>query len=498
MRFPRRHSLLSYLLALGACLLTMGVALPLRHWLDLANIVMLFLFCVFLVAARLGRGPAAMAAVVSVFLFDYVFVPPHLELIPADGQHLLTLMVMLVVALVTAQLTTGLRHQAALAQSRELGARRLYQLARDLAGVVSRWGVQEALDAFLAETGHRAVLYLVDEEGELPASGSEALDDFIHEAVSRDEPVEGEPFGPALFLPLKAATRTSGVMVVTATGENTDPRPERDLFMTVASLTAIAVERLHYGEMVQKSQVQVESEKLRSSLLSALSHDLRTPLTALVGLADSLALADEPTGEATHEAALAIRNQARAMNNQLSNLLDMARLQSGKVALHKEWQLFDDVISSSLRLLKLSQSTHPVRVRLDAELPLVEFDAVLMERVVWNLLENAAKYSPENTPIEVSAYVDGDGACLLVCDRGPGFPPGKSDEVFGLFVRGSAESAKPGVGLGLSICRTIVEAHGGTIRAENRPEGGACVMVRLPLGSPPMIEEEEDPDGGTL
>jgi two-component system sensor histidine kinase KdpD len=434
-----------------------------------------------------------------VVLFDYVFVPPHLALIPADAQHLLTLSVMLAVALVTAQLTTGLRQQAALAQNRETGARRLYQLARDLAGVVSPWGVQEALDAYLTDTGYRAVLHLLDEEGGLPSSASgDPPDEYIREAIRGGEPVEGEPFGPALFLPLKAAARTSGVMVVTAPGGNADPRQERELFMTVASLAAIAVERLHYGGMVQKGQVQMESERLRSSLLSALSHDLRTPLTALVGLADALTLSETPTATATRETALAIRNQARAMNNQLSNLLDMARLQSGKVALRKEWQLFDDVISSSLRLLKLSQSTHPVRVRLDEELPLVEFDAVLMERVVWNLLENAVKYSPEGTPIEVSAYVDDGWACLLVCDRGPGFPPGKSDEVFGLFVRGSAESARPGVGLGLSICRTIVEAHGGTIRAENRPEGGACVMVRLPLGSPPLIEEEEDTDGGTL
>jgi Osmosensitive K+ channel histidine kinase len=486
---------LAYLAAIAACGLIAFAAMPLRHTLDLANIAMLFLFVVFMVAVKLGRGPAVVAALLSVLLFDYVFVPPHLALIPVDPQHVVILAVMLAVALVTARLTAGLQEQAELACSRERQAQRLYQLARDLAGAVSRWEVQGALDAFLGNTGYRAVLHFMDEGGGVPDPvPGEALGHVVQEAIRRGEPVEGEFFGPALCLPLRAPGRTSGVMVVTVSGEGADPRREKNLFAVVASLIAIAIERLHYVEVAQETQVQAESERLRSSLLSALSHDLRTPLTALVGLADSLALAmakDNPD-DPTSETAAAICLQAREMNNLLANLLDMARLQAGKVALRKEWQLFDDVIGSSVRLLKMSQSTHPVRVRLETELPLVEFDAVLMERVIWNLAENAFKYSPEGTPIEIGAYTDKQWACLTVCDRGPGFPPCKAEEVFEMFVRGTPESSKSGVGLGLAICRAIVNAHGGTIHAENRPEGGACVIVRLPLGTPPALEEEED------
>jgi two-component system, OmpR family, sensor histidine kinase KdpD len=180
----------------------------------------------------------------------------------------------------------------------------------------------------------------------------------------------------------------------------------------------------------------------------------------------------------------------------VTNLLDMARLHAGPVKLHREWQLLEEAVGASTRALGPALAGHEVRIDLAPDLPLVEFDAVLIERVLCNLLDNAAKYAPAGTAIEISARREGAVARIAVCDRGPGFPPGRQDELFGMFRRGAPESAKPGAGLGLAICRTIVEAHGGDITAVNRDGGGACVAFTLPLGTPPAIDEEPGAAGG--
>jgi two-component system sensor histidine kinase KdpD len=485
----------SYFIALLACVLTAAVAGPLQYMLDVPNIVMLFLLTVFLVAWKLGRGPALMAAFLSVALFDFFFVPPHLSFAVSDVQYLVTFVVMLAVGLITAQLTAGLHRQAEIAAQQERQARGLYELARELAGAVSREQVQTAVNAYLKGDGLAATLHLLDEGEALPLLRADPLSSNLARlAMDRGEPVEADALGvPTLFLPLKAPMRTRGVITVT----ERDPtaaslQGDRALLMTVASLVAIAIERLHYVDVLQTTELQVSSERLRSSVLSALSHDLRTPLAALVGMADSLAVAQETGANAGREMACAIRDQARALSNLLGNLLDMARLSAGKVELHKEWQLFEDVIGASLRLIEPALTQRPIKVTLERNLPLVEFDAVLLERVVCNLIENAAKYSAAGSPIEVRAFVQDDSACIEVCDQGPGFPADRVERLFEMFVRGAPESATPGVGLGLAICRAIVDAHQGTIAASNQPAGGACVTVRLPLGTPPAIEVEED------
>jgi len=264
------------------------------------------------------------------------------------------------------------------------------------------------------------------------------------------------------------------------------------LVNAVSSLLAIAVERLHYVEVAQATEVEMTSERLRNSILAALSHDVRTPLTALVGLADSLALYRPALPAPARELAEAVREQATRMNGMVSNLLDMARLQSGRVKLAKEWQLLEEVVGASLQLLAPALGGREVHVDLPKDATLIEFDAVLIERVLCNLLENAAKYSPEQSSIAITARLADGFAWISVLDRGCGFPAGRHEELFGMFVRGSPESSAPGAGLGLAICRAIVDAHGGTIRAANGADGGAEVTFTLPLGSPPRIEEERD------
>ncbi len=487
----------------AACAFTTALATPLLEYLDLVNIVMLFLLTVLVVAARFGRGPAVLAAFLSVALFDVFFVPPRFSFGVNDAQYLVTFAVMLAVALVTGQLTAGLRRQATEARSQERRTRVLYELARDLAGALTVAQVSDLVRARVREGFDlEAMLLLPDRSGTLnPVAATDhlpqldpqyALLAFEQGEIARDD-LSGRGHGAAYF-PLRAPMRTRGVLVFVPARRIPDllgePRP---LLETIASLVAIAVERLHYVDVANETQLQIVSERLRSSILSALSHDLRTPLTALVGLADSLALTRPPLPPAALESAEAIREQAVRLSNLVGNLLDMARLHAGRPTLRKEWQLLEEVVGASIRLLGNSLFRHRIRIALAPDLPLLEYDAVLIERVLCNLLENAAKFAPPGTDIEVAARRAGESVEVSVCDRGPGFPAQDRDALFEMFSRGAPGATTPGVGLGLAICRAIVEAHHGQISVHDRAEGGACVSFTLPLGSPPAIEEEAEP-----
>jgi two-component system sensor histidine kinase KdpD len=493
-----------YIWALLACGATAAIATPLRSVLDLANILMLFLLTVLLVALRLGRGPAIIASFLSVALFDFFFVPPRFSFAVNDVQYLVTFAVTLAVALITAHLTAGLQQQALLASHREQDTRALYELARDLAGAASIEQVATIAEKFLLNVVNAySILLLPDERGALhPATGGDTKLDYLEErlailAYDRGEPVSAGALADidaaVTYIPLKAPMRVRGTLAVRPRVRSRSIDPLMPLLTTVASLVAIAVERLHYVQVAGQAQVEMASERLRNSILSALSHDVRTPLTALVGLADSLALAKPPLPDTARETAEAIREQATRMSGMVSNLLDMARLRAGPVTPKKEWQLLEEVIGGSVQLLRHALVDHPVNLQLPQDMPLIEFDAVLMERVFCNLLENAAKYTPPGTPIDVAAHLGEGFVHVAVMDRGMGFPRGKEEAVFEMFVRGETESNAPGTGLGLAICRAIVESHGGTIHAQNRAEGGAQITFTLPMGSPPSIDEEPEP-----
>jgi two-component system sensor histidine kinase KdpD len=257
---------------------------------------------------------------------------------------------------------------------------------------------------------------------------------------------------------------------------------------TLARQVAIALERVHYVEIAQQAVVEMESERLRNALLAAISHDVRTPLTALIGLAESLRHSQPALAASQAETAHALAEQARELNALVNNLLDMARLQSGAVSLRMEWQSVEEVVGSAIRAAQHALGKRGVVTRLPADLPLVEFDAVLIERVLVNLLENAAKYGAP--PIVVQAHATADTLVLTVTDRGPGLPmsvKGHEQSLFDKFTRGASESATPGVGLGLAICKAVVDAHRGRIRAANAPGGGAEFTLTLPRRAPPEV-----------
>ncbi len=501
---PGRHWWISrFALTIAACIGTTLLATPLLGHLDLANIVMLFLLTVLLVAVTLGRNAAVLASILSVLLFDIFFVEPRFSLAVDNIQYLVTFAVMLATALITGQLAAGLKQQAQEVRIREQRTQALYELARQLAGAPTLPQVRELTGHFVEMqlAAHAAILQPADqlEEDIAPSRAGEIVHvepHLVRVALDSGQLVRSNAVGQlglaSLYVPLRTSQRTRGVLAIDF-GDDVDflEAETQSLLEALASLVAVAIERLHYVDIAQRTELTILSERLRSSILSALSHDLRTPLTALVGLADSLSLIKPPLPATALDTALAMHEQAARLAGLVGNLLDMARLNAGDVTLRREWQSLEEVIGSSIKLLGNALATHPVRVTLPPDLPLIEFDAILLERVFCNLLENAAKYAPGGTPIDIVASQSPDLVTVQVNDHGPGFPAAKRDELFNMFVRGTTETGKPGTGLGLAICRAIVEAHGGRIAADNTRGGGASVRFTLPKGLPPVVEDEK-------
>ena len=490
-----------FLLTVLACTATTLLATPLLGHLDLANIVMLFLLTVLLLAVTLGRGSAVLGSVLSVLLFDIFFVPPRFSLAVENIQYLVTFAVMLATGLITGQLAAGLKLKAREATLREQRTLALYGAARQLAGALTQEQVIEITRTFAqGQLNAEAVILLPDEHGHSTVVASAAPSCRIDHLLAKIAEDNGKTIRnpelssggyAALYLPLKASMRTRGLLAIAFPIEMLVlPDGHIELLEALASLIAIGLERLHYVDVAQTTQLKMVSERLRSSILSALSHDLRTPLTALVGLADSLSLIKPPLPPVALDTAQAMHEQAARLASLVSNLLDMARLNAGEITLRREWQPLEEVIGASIKLIESALVSHPVKVTLPADLPLLEFDAVLLERVFCNLLENAAKYAAPNTGLDILARVAGEQVEVEICDQGPGFPATNNNALFDMFVRGDGAASKPGTGLGLAICRAIVEAHGGTIRAANRPEGGARICFTLPRGTPPILEEE--------
>ena len=500
-----------YAWAAAASVLITVLAMPLLHVLEGANIVMLYLLGVVGVALRFGRGPAAFGALLNVAAFDFFFVDPRLSFSVSDWQYLVTFAVMSAVGLVIGQLTAGLRFAAGVSASRERRARSLFELTRDLSAALQAEQVASLGAAAVQRHFGGPALVLPTDEGDrllLPAAPPPGFDAGVADWAFR----HGQPAGLATatlsaqswhYVPLKAPMRVRGVLALQPAHARWLHIPEQSQQLdTLARQIAIALERVHYVDVAQRAVVEIESERLRNALLGAISHDVRTPLTALIALAESLR--ELPEGPQAR-AARAIVAQAHELNALVGNLLDMARLESGAaggaVNLRREWQSVEETVGAAIRAARTALGGAAVQTDLPSELPLVEFDAVLIERVLVNLLENAAKYGAP--PIVVSARATDSALELAVRDHGPGLPArlkGREHQLFDKFTRGQAESATPGVGLGLAICKAIVGAHGGDIHAANveGAEGGGAEFTvtlprRAPPPEPPLADEAAEP-----
>ena len=496
-----------YAWSLAACVGTTLLTLPMLKLFDLANIVMLFLLCVVLVAVKLGRGPAMLSAVLSVAAFDFFFVAPRFSFAVSDVQYLLTFAVMLGVGLLIGQLTANLRFSATVSASRERRAYALFELTRDLSAALQSIQVVELGEAAVQRVfGGQAKVFITNANDQLELG--ETVPDKLDASIADWTFHNGQRAGVATatlpsnawhYVPLQAPMRIRGVLALQPAQARLLLIPEQvQQLETLARQIAIALERVHYVEVAQSAVVQMESERLRNTLLATMSHDVRTPLTALLGQAQTL----EKSVPLTADQLISVRaiaREARELSALVSNLLDMARLESGQVQLRKQWQSVEEVVGSAIRASRHAVDTLEVATDVAADLPLVEFDAALMERVLVNLLENAAKYgvSPggHKPAILISAAVTSSALEMRVRDYGPGLPAsskGHEEILFDKFTRGKTESATRGVGLGLAICKAIVEAHRGKISATQADGGGAQFLIALPRTAPPALPEAED------
>lgn len=480
-----------------------AITLIAAQWLmafDAANLVMLYLLGVVIVALFYGRWPSVLATVINVISFDLFFIAPRGTLAVSDVQYLLTFGVMLTVGLVIGNLTAGVRYQARVARYREQRTRHLYEMSKALAVGRSAEDIARTCEQYIQSTFHaRSQVLLPDENDKLtPSTQQDGLTPW-DDAIARWSFDKGLPAGagtdtlpgvPYQILPLKSASKTLGLVVVEPLNLRQLMIPEQQrLLETFTLLAASALERLALTASEEQARFASERESLRNSLLAALSHDLRTPLTVLFGQAEILTLDLASSGSPYAPQANEIRQHVLNTTRLVNNLLDMARIQSGGFNLNKEWLTLEEVVGSALRMLEPGLNGQQIALSLPDPLMLIHVDGPLFERVLINLLENAVKYAGPQAQIGINAREQNHQLFLDIWDNGPGIAQGQEIRIFDKFSRGNKESAIPGVGLGLAICRAIVDIHGGTLSASNRPEGGACFHVTLPLESPPELEE---------
>lgn len=450
------------------------ITLIAMQWLmafDAANLVMLYLLGVVVVALFYGRWPSVVATVINVVSFDLFFIAPRGTLAVSDVQYLLTFAVMLTVGLVIGNLTAGVRYQARVARYREQRTRHLYEMSKALAVGRSPQDIAATSEQFIASTFHaRSQVLLPDDNGKLqPLTHPQGMTPW-DDAIAQWSFDKGLPAGagtdtlpgvPYQILPLKSGEKTYGLVVVEPGNLRQLMIPEQQrLLETFTLLVANALERLTLTASEEQARMASEREQIRNALLAALSHDLRTPLTVLFGQAEILTLDLASEGSPHARQASEIRQHVLNTTRLVNNLLDMARIQSGGFNLKKEWLTLEEVVGSALQMLEPGLSS-PINLSLPEPLTLIHVDGPLFERVLINLLENAVKYAGAQAEIGIDAHVEGENLQLDVWDNGPGLPPGQEQTIFDKFARGNKESAVPGVGLGLAICRAIVDVHGG-------------------------------------
>jgi two-component system sensor histidine kinase KdpD len=477
-----------------------------RHFVA-ANLVMVYLVGVVIVAARYGRGPSILASILSVAAFDFFFVNPHLTFAVSDTQYIVTFLIMLIVAMTISTLTVRIKLQAEAAREGERRITNLYAMSRDLANSRGTETLVRIAAQHISEVFHSQVMVLLpDAQGQLSiripeeapgflTAHEQGVAEWVHDhGQAAGLGTETLPGAKGLYLPLKTSQGIVGVLGIYPQQPQRLVSPDQfHLLETFANQTSLAVERARLAEETEQTRVQIETERLRNSLLSSVSHDLRTPLSAITGAASTLIEKNEVLDPQDRlELAQMTYEEAERLNRLVGNLLDMTRLESGGVQLEKEWQPLEEVLGTTLGRLGKQMDNHPVTVHLPPDLPLVPFDSMLIEQVLVNLMENAIKYTPPGSPIEISASRGAHEMVVEVVDHGPGLPPGSEERVFDKFYRAQPANVR-GVGLGLTICRGIVQAHGGRIWAENRLDGGAAFRFTLPLDSePPEVKVDDE------
>jgi two-component system sensor histidine kinase KdpD len=494
----------------AAC--TAAAALMRLAWPKLsdANHVMVYFLGVAFVAVRYGLGAGILASVLSVVAFDFFFVDPIYKFTVSDSQYFITFAVMLIISVLISTLADRIRRQANASRQRERRTEALYRLSHKLAQTAGTHQLVAAAEMELAQSyASEVAIFLPDDAGRLKATLGGPASFTANErelAVAQWTFEHGQlagagtdtlPDAHALYVPLTSPKGSVGVLALRPLELGRfNPPDQRQLLETLARQIALAIERDSLAEQARRVLVQAETERLRSSLLSSVSHDLRTPLAVIAGASSSLLEEGQTLTDATRRELLqTIVDESSRLATLVENLLHMTRLESGSVAINKQWYPLEEIVGSALERTKKPLAGRPISARLPGNLPLVKIDGVLIEQVLINLLENAAKYTPPGTPVDVAAGMDGTNLIVEVADRGPGLNEIERQRVFDKFYRGStAGASQRGAGLGLAICRAIVEAHGGRIWEDDRQGGGARFIFSIPQDEkPPVVEDGPAP-----
>ena len=496
----------SYLGSLAAVALATAVAFVMNGHFQTTDLVLVFLLATTYVAVRFGRGPSMVAATLGVAAFDFLFVPPRFTFTVADVIYLPTFGVMLVVGLIVSTLAARVRERAEAARAQAQWSATLHAFARELAHA-------RDVDTIAAATvgqievalGGPSTVLVARNEGALtmiPAASGFAVDEneaavarwAYEHARQAGQGTDTLPGAVALYLPLQSGARTLGVVGFrSADGRPLTEANRRQMLEALAQQAAGALERALLAEEAEQIALRARTEELRNTLLSSVSHDLRTPLAAIVGSATALLTPDGAlTAPQRTDLVRTIQDEAEHLSRLVANLLAMTRLEAGQLAIAREWVPIEEIVGSALVHFGSRLDTRRVDVRIAGEIAMAHVDPVLVEQALVNLIENAVQHTPAGTPIEIVATQDDAWLEVEVLDRGPGLPAGSEARVFDKFFRGPGARAG-GSGLGLAICRGVIVAHGGTIEASNRAGGGTVVRLRLPVGGkPPAIPAETD------
>jgi len=473
--------------------------------LELANLVMVYLLGVVFVATRFGRGPSVLASVLGVGLFDILFVQPYFSFSVADSEYLITLLGMLIVGLVISNLMANVRSQAKVASVRERRAAVLYAMSKDLSSSQTEEEiVKSAVKHLHSEFGSRNVILFPDHIGRIVYPRQDGIAESYHGAdlsvaqwVYEHNETAGQgthtlPGAEADYFPIHDGDKVVGVLALLPINLRRIFLPEQQkLLETLLRQIGQALSRIRISEQAKFAQLQIEAERLRNSLLSAISHDLRTPLATIVGSASTL-LDDNIhlNNEDKLDLSRAILDEAERMSNLINNILDMARLDAGVIKLNKQWHPVEEIIGTVLTGLHKQLLGRKLVVNIPSGIPLVYADSVLIEQVLINLIENALRYTLSGTNIDITVETLQQEVKISVADYGLGIPEGQEEHLFEKFYQANKEGAQSGVGLGLTICRAIVEAHGGSISVRNKPDSGAVFTFTLPNDQPPPQLEE--------
>jgi two-component system sensor histidine kinase KdpD len=503
------HELLGLLAALLLVGLATGIGYFIEPWMPVANLSVIYLMVVLLVASRFGLKPAILASLAGFLAFNFFFTEPRFTFAIAHLENVFTVALFLVAAVVVSNLASRLRAQAEESRKSSRRTANLYEFERKVTAAVTQEEVLWAVVHHVAATIHGKTLVLLPGENGLAVFAGyppeDALDDRS-QAAAEWAWSHGKPAGrgtatlPAslwLFLPMQTARGVVGLLGVQMM-ENADLPSFEQMWLleTLSGQAAVAIERTTLVADIEAARVATERERLRSALLSSLSHDLRTPLVSIMGSASSLLnYGDSISAGLRTELAQTIEDEAERLNRFVQNLLDMTKLGSGGLKPRADWADLADIVRGAVERARPMARQHTIKVEIDAGMPLLCVDPMLIEQAFFNLLDNACKYAPAGTPVKIWAHKTPEHIAIEVTDQGPGIPEADREKVFDMFYRvQAADNQMAGTGLGLAICRGIIEAHGGSIKAEPGLHGtGAAIVIHLPL--PPKIALQPGQEG---